>query len=265
MKSGEIMKKLFTISVFSAICLFSTFTFATVVARGSLNEKLSLNTKALILDNIFSEIVIKVIPDTDSITVSVDLVAESEQKMAEYLRNWELRATGLDYIDLKVSPIRGSASNQCSKSMVNGEYISLKGVCIDKLVVSVPENLKPKISADKKMITFLAHESAPQNSTSVISSHDINLLISRLKKATFSADKEQVLQEFVEVQKSIGADRLLVHDLVSVIKINTFDDAKIAALSALAPFVTERLEAYQAIVGLLTFSSSKEQAKLILL
>lgn len=261
------MKNLLSLTTVNTALLFSTLAFGDVqVFRGNLKQELSLNTSAIMLSEAYSNITILVKPNADSISVSLNLVGESDDSVDSYLRSWELKASGTSVVNLSVSPSGGGASNSCSKNVINGRYLKLQGVCVEGLVVTVPNNMKPKISSDKKMVTMFEKAPTTVQSGTIIPSKSVNQLINDLDDATFESDKEEVLQSFIQLQKQAGSNRrLLVNDLIKVLDLMSFDNGKMVVLRALLPFITNRLEAYQAVEGMLSFSSSKEEAREILL
>lgn len=261
------MKSFFSLSTLSAVCLFSGLAFGDAhVSRGSLKQELSLNTTSLLFSESFSNVTVLVKPGIDSISVSLNLVGESDNQIDTYQRNWGLSVSGTSVVSLSLTPTGGSASSSCVKIVNNGRYVKLKGVCVEGLEITVPEGMRPKVSSDKKMITLVEKSSATTESGEIISSRSVDQLVIALRRATFDSDKREVLLRFVKLQKESGSNpRLLVNDLVRIIKPLSFDDSKIDVIRSLAPFITERFEAYQAVVNLLSFSSAKQEAQSILL
>lgn len=262
------MKNLLRTSTFLTFFLFANLASAQVeVFRGSLRKELSLDTRTLLLTQSFSDVKINVDLLIDQPSIVVNLVGESQDKVDKYLREWSLNIVGSVTANVDINPRSSFASSRCVVSKINGVYNKLKGVCIEGLVLTVPANYNAKLLSDDKIIQIKNILDQDENTSigAVIGSKSIEELKSNLKRASFSSDKQAVLQAFSQYQLAIGSSRLLLSDLISIVKSFSFDDDKIDAVGALLPFISEPIEAYSAVAKTLSFSSSKDTLRAMLL
>jgi len=235
------------------------------VFRGNLSQNISINTKVLYLPDLLLEPKIRTTSSNDAISISINLISESTANLENYLKNWSLDVSGIDSITLKIIANTSAASNSCSKSLANGVYTELKGVCFESLEVIVPQEMKPVLSSDNKMITFESENVSSDLPGKRISRESADFLIASLSSAFFDNEKVKLLQNFVSFQSSLGANEILISDVVRILKTINFDNSKIQSVRILSSFIKNRIEAYRTLELIFAFQSHKEELRAILL
>jgi len=224
-----------------------------------------MNSKGIFLPDLLLVPKIRTTSSIEAISVTILLVSENQEILDSYLRNWSLDVSGDEYITLKILSNTSTASNSCSKSMANGKYTELKGVCFEGLEINVPEGMNPVLSSDNKVITFEAANVPPTHLGKPLSSESIDYLLSSLTSTFFDNEKEKVLQKFVLLQRSLGANEIFLSDVVKIMKTFIFDNSKLQSIRILSLFVKERPEAYRLLESMFVFQSHKEELRAILL
>ncbi len=153
-----------------------------------------------VLDSVFA----------DSAKFEIDVSSDSQSSVDSYSVPVTSTADG------KTQLGGGSGSYQCQLSRFNGVITSIEGLCITEVRLYLPKSANSLVTVSGKVI-----------SGSITS---IDGLITSLKAATFSSDKEEVLSSFITDAKKRGAGRIAtITEIKQIMDIfGTFDAKKVA-------------------------------------
>lgn len=220
-------------------------------------------------------VLVKGAPVRQNVEVLVQLVGESQSALSNYLNQWGLSTSSDDSgqnVKVAIAPRGGFASSNCSLSKINGSITNLNGVCVDKIIVTVPLNLEALLLNDGKTIVINGPRTQVPPGAAIrpiflVSPEKIKFLIADLKEATFDSNQKEVLRKFVEREIQPTGAKVSVDQYLAITQVFNFDDMKVETLSALRPaLVIEDIgSAIDRIVSSLTFDSSKEKARDIIL
>jgi len=201
------------------------------------------------------------------IAVRALLVAENEAALKNYLSTWALRASSDsgNFIEVKATPRGGGfSSSYCNQALSNGSYLHLKGVCISKVLVFVPEGTQARIKSDRKTILIDNGLTAPVRAGSIASKETVKSLISELEEASFAPDKQRVLNDFVQNELNTRRQLLTTAQVASILELESFDSDKLRSLRTLKSYISVTSRDDSSILDSFDFDSSKADARRIL-
>ncbi len=169
--------------------------------------------------------------ETDEIQILIQAFSdkENEGRLEALLRSVKLHVKGdLLVIDQSISSYFCSSSN----GVINGSgKLSAKGACFGDLIINIPDSSRISISFEGESINGIQGKAM-----------DINSFIQRLNSASFTSDKEELLNTFIATRNS--SFELKADEMNSVLEIMSFSSNKMDAFKKLGPYVPkpERLK-----------------------
>jgi len=204
------------------------------------------------------------------LTVTYQLVGESESAVSSYLSHWGLVIENKGGVFAVSNRSKGGLSiSDCNIATLNGRITKLKGVCVNEIDVSLPDGYVGLIQSDGKTILIQNNNAqqsvAPAPQYNLITPTMVQILTDQLKGAHFESDQIVVLRNFTELTLKPAGLSIDGAQIVKIFSAFDFDDGKLDTLKAFKPYIVNLLPNYGAIIDSLTFDPSKKEAQQILL